>query len=113
MVAMAEGYLSRRDTNTSPRLEEYVARSRGPLDVFALCTLWIIAVPIATFGPGSSVTAEGLLLRVGISVVYGVDMAIRTMLAPRRLAYLRSHPLGLFAVLFPPVRVLFSLRLST
>ncbi len=102
---------SPREPNTSPRLEDYIRRTREPLDVFALCTLWIIAVPIASFGPGSDVTWEGMVLRIGISVVFAVDMAIRSMLAPRPLAYLRTHPLGLFAVLLPPVRVLFSLRL--
>lgn len=102
---------STREQNTSPRLERYVERSQGPLDVFALCTLWIIAVPIASFGPGSDVTWEGMALRLGVSAVFGVDMAIRSWLAPRSFTYASTHPLGLFAVLVPPVRVLFSLRL--
>jgi voltage-gated potassium channel len=109
---MASTRLSRAE-NTSPRLEAYQARTQGALDLFALCTLWIIAVPIANFGPGSEVTAGGLALRLSISVVYGIDMAVRSMLAPQPFRYLRTHPLGLFAVIMPPVRVLFSLRLIT
>jgi voltage-gated potassium channel len=109
---MASSRLSRAE-NTSPRLEAYQARTQTALDVFALCTLWIIAVPVANFGPGSDITAGGLVLRLSISVVFGIDMAIRSMLAPRPFGYLRTHPLGLFAVIMPPVRVLFSLRLIT
>lgn len=104
---------SKREQNTSPRLARYLERTREPLDLFALCTLWIIAVPIASFGPGSAVTWEGMALRLGISAVFGVDMAVRSWLAPRSFAYLRTHPLGLMAVLVPPVRALFSLRLIT
>lgn len=102
-----------REQNTSPRLEAYVARSQTALDVFALCTLWIIAVPIANFGEGSDVTIGGIALRASISVVFAVDMGHRSRLAPQPFNYLRTHPLGLLAVLFPPVRVLFSLRLIT
>lgn len=102
-----------REENTSPRLEAYVARSQTALDVFALCTLWIIAVPIANFGEGSDATIGGIVLRASISVVFAIDMGHRARLAPQSLNYLRTHPLGLLAVLFPPVRVLFSLRLIT
>jgi voltage-gated potassium channel len=50
-------------------------------------------------------------LRVALSVVYGVDITIRSRLAQRHLHYALSHPLALVSVVFPPVRVLFSLRL--
>jgi voltage-gated potassium channel len=112
MWGMASRRLSREE-NTSARLQAYQARTQTALDLFALCTLWIIAVPIANFGPGSEITAGGLVLRLSVSVVFGVDMAIRCVLAPRPFAYLRTHPLGLLAVILPPVRVLFSLRLVT
>ena len=106
------GRLSRAE-NTSPRLEAYVECSQTALDVFALCTLWIIAVPVANFGAGSEVTLGGVLLRLSISVVFGIDMAVRSWMAPQSFTYLRTHPLGILAVIFPPVRVLFSLRLIT
>ncbi len=111
-MGMAAARLSREE-NTSPRLQAYVARSQTALDLFALCTLWIIAVPVANFGAGTGATLWGILLRLSVSVVFGIDMAIRSMLAPQHFNYLRTHPLGLFAVVFPPVRVLFSLRLIT
>lgn len=109
---MAAKRLSRAE-NTSARLEAYQERTQTALDIFALCTLWIIAVPIASFGDGPDVTIGGLVLRLSISVVFGIDMAVRSMMAPQHFTYLRTHPLGLFAVIFPPVRVLFSLRLIT
>ncbi|MFN7149217.1 MAG: potassium channel family protein [Microthrixaceae bacterium] len=102
-----------KEANTSERLEAYVARTQTGLDLFALFTLWIIAVPISSIGDGPDATWGGIGLRLSISAVFGIDMAIRAHLAPRSLAYLRTHPLGLLAVIFPPVRVVFSLRLIT
>ena len=46
-----------------------------------------------------------------LSVVYGIDIAIRSALAPRHLHYALTHPLALIAVVIPPVRVIFSIRL--
>lgn len=102
-----------REENTSPRLETYIERTRTPLDLFALCTLWIIAVPISSIGEGPEITPLGLLLRVSVSLVFAIDMGIRAALAPQSWRYVRSHPLGLLAVILPPVRVVFSLRLIT
>jgi voltage-gated potassium channel len=102
-----------REENTSPRLEAYIERTRTPLDLFALCTLWIIAVPVSSIGEGPDATPLGLLLRVSVSLVFAADMAIRAVLAPRSWRYVRSRPLGLLAVILPPVRVVFSLRLIT
>ena len=52
-----------------------------------------------------------LAFRVALSVVYGIDIAIRSALARRHVHYALSHPLALVSVVFPPVRVLFSFRL--
>jgi voltage-gated potassium channel len=73
--------------------------------------LWIVVVPPSDFGTAHDARAIALIVRVGISVVYGVDMAIRSVLARRHVHYLLTHPLGIAAVIFPPVRVIFSLRL--
>jgi len=93
------------------RLGAYLARTETPLDILALLTLWIVVVPVADFGDNHGLRGFGLTFRLILSAVYGVDMTIRTVLARRHWHYLRSHPLGLLAVIFPPVRVLFSLRL--
>ena len=52
-----------------------------------------------------------LAFRVALSVVYGIDIAIRSALASRHVHYALTHPLALVAVALPPVRVLFSIRL--
>lgn len=91
------------------RLAEYEARTREPLDLLALATLWLVVVPPGDFG--HDVTGIVAAFRVALSVVYGIDIAIRSALAPRHLHYALGHPLALVAVILPPVRVLFSFRL--
>jgi voltage-gated potassium channel len=81
-----------------------------PLDVFALLTLWIVAVPPSNFGVG---LAAGLAARVALSAVYAVDFVIRIALAPRHWLYFRSHLRVLVVVLIPATRLIFSLRLLT
>jgi voltage-gated potassium channel len=93
------------------RLSRYLARTQTSLDILALLTLWIVIVPVADFGDQKGLRDFGLSFRLLLSLTYGVDMAIRTRLAQRHWHYLRTHPLGVLAVVFPPVRVLFSLRL--
>ena len=110
MWGMARTRLSREE-NTSPRLEAYLESSRTPLDLLALCTLWIVAVPIAEFGVSDDRTAGGVALRLVISLVFSIDIGLRAAMAPRSWLYLRTHPLGVLAALVPPLRVVFSLRL--
>jgi len=95
--------------NEQGRLAEYEARTQAPLDLLALGTLWLVVVPWWDFG--HDVTYIVLGFRVALSVVYGIDIAIRSALASRHVHYALTHPLSLVAVVAPPVRVLFSLRL--
>jgi voltage-gated potassium channel len=95
--------------NDPDRLAHYEARTREPLDLLALATLWLVVVPVGDFGHG--VTNIVTAFRVALSAVFGVDIAIRSALAPDHLKYARTHPLALASVIFPPVRVIFSLRL--
>lgn len=91
------------------RMAEYEARTRDPLDLLALSTLWLVVVPPGDFG--HRVTYVVLAFRVALSAVYGTDIAIRSALAPRHVHYALTHPLALISVLAPPVRVIFSIRL--
>jgi voltage-gated potassium channel len=91
------------------RLASYLARTQTPLDILALLTLWIVIIPPWDFGHDSRVAA--FVVRLGLSVVYAIDMTIRAALAPRHRHYLRTHPLGLAVIVLPPLRVLMSLRL--
>ena len=94
--------------HTNVRLAAYEARTEKPLDLLALLTLWIVVVPPWDFGHD----VEGIVwtVRIAVSVVYGIDLAIRGVLARRPVRYALTHPLMLVSVLFPPVRVIFSFR---
>jgi voltage-gated potassium channel len=91
------------------RLAAYEARTEKALDLLALLTLWIVVVPPWDFGHD----VEGIVwtIRIAVSVVYGIDLAIRGVLARRPVRYALTHPVLLVSVVFPPVRVIFSFRL--
>jgi voltage-gated potassium channel len=91
------------------RLTAYEARTEKALDLLALLTLWIVVVPPWDFG--HDVEGIAWTIRIAVSVVYGIDLAIRGVLARRPLRYALTHPLLLVSVVFPPVRVIFSFRL--
>jgi voltage-gated potassium channel len=93
------------------RVAAYVARTQTPLDLLALATLWIVVVPPGDFSTSHDVRAVVLTIQAAVRVVYGIDIAIRSALARRHVLYLFAHPLGIASVIFPPVRVIFSLRL--
>ena len=99
-----------RRPNTSPELEAYMDRTRGPLDLLALLTLWVVLVPFSDFDREGMLVGS-LVLRIAISVVFGFDMGRRAMLAPEHWRYVRQHWVGVLAVLFPPFRIIFSLQL--
>jgi voltage-gated potassium channel len=91
----------------SGRLAAYMAKTQSALDLLAMVTLWLVVVPPGDFKYGTA----ALIGRVALSVVYGIDMAIRSHLARRHVSYLVTHPIGVLSVFAPPVRVVFSLRL--
>jgi voltage-gated potassium channel Kch len=93
------------------RLAAYVARTQTALDLLALATLWIVVVPPGDFSTSHDVRAIVLIIQAAVRVVYGIDITIRSVLARRHVHYLLTHPLGIGSVIFPPVRVIFSLRL--
>ncbi len=94
----------------SGRLAAYQERTRTALDLLALVTLWFVVVPPWDFAPH----VRGIVwaLRIALSAVYGIDLAIRGVLAGHPVRYAFANPLALASVLLPPVRVIFSLRLA-
>jgi voltage-gated potassium channel len=92
----------------SSRLAAYQARTEMPLDLLALVMLWFVAVPPWYYG--QDIRGVWWALRIALSVVYGIDLAIRGVLAGSPVRYARANPLALAAVLFPPVRAVFSFR---
>jgi voltage-gated potassium channel len=95
------------------RLAAYQARTQTPLDLLALVTLWICVVPPGDFGTGHGARDVVLAVQAAVRIVYAADITIRGLLAGRPVRYALAHPLGLASVVFPPVRVIFSLRLVT
>ena len=91
------------------RLAAYQARTQTILDLLALVTLWFVLVPPWYYG--QDVRGLWWVFRIALSVIYGIDLAIRGVLAGRPVRYARANPLALAAVLFPPVRAVFSIRL--
>jgi voltage-gated potassium channel len=91
------------------RLAAYQARTETILDLFALVMLWFVVVPPWYYGP--DVRGIWWVLRIALSVVYGIDLAIRGVLSGRPVRYALANPVALAAVLFPPVRAIFSFRL--
>lgn len=96
------------EADPTGRLSAYVAKSHVALDLLALCTIWLVVVPPSRFGSLSDVVFG---LRVSLSAVYLTDLTIRARLARRHLHYVVHNPLSVAAVVLPPVRVIFSLRL--
>jgi voltage-gated potassium channel len=95
----------------SGRLAAYEARTQAPLDLLALATLWIVVVPATDFSTAHDVRAAVLAVQGAVRLVYATDITIRTLLARRHVHYLLTHPVAIAAVVLPPVRVIFSLRL--
>ena len=89
------------------RLAAFEAKTQTPLDLLALMTLWFTVVPPWYFSHEIAV----YFLRVCLSLVYAADLGIRGVIAGRPVRYALSHPIALASVIFPPVRVLFSVRL--
>ncbi len=95
----------------NPRLDGWINRTTLPLDLIALCTIWLTVVP---FGAIHRVAVRPWFwygARILLSVIYGTDMAVRTFLSRRRFHYFSHHPVGVLAVVMPAVRLVFSLRL--
>jgi len=91
------------------RLAAYEARTEIPMDLLALVTLWLVVVPPWDFGHDLHHIAW--TARIAVSVVYGIDLAIRSVLSRRPVRYVLAHPVVLASVVYPPVRVVFSVRL--
>jgi voltage-gated potassium channel len=93
----------------SGRLAAYLGWSQTPLDVLALVSLWIVVIPPWDFGHDAAIAAWSV--RIALSVIYGIDMVVRTALAQHHVRYVRTHLLNLAVVALPPLRIVFSLRL--
>jgi voltage-gated potassium channel len=98
------------DRLMTPRLEAWLSRTRTPLDLLALMTIWLTILPFT----GSTDTkgfTSWTISRLALSAIYGLDLLVRARLSAAPHRYVLVHPVALAAVVVPPVRILFSLRL--
>jgi voltage-gated potassium channel len=102
---------SRASEPDNPRLDAWLRRTETPLDVLALCTIWLTVVPLGHIKDIGGEPMLWIIARVGLSLIYGIDMAVRTRLSHRPRHYLIHHPVGVLAVVLPVLRLLFSVRL--
>jgi voltage-gated potassium channel len=93
------------------RVDAYQRRWRIPLDILALVTIWLIVVPPGIITSNHILYLILLSVRLGLSVVYAVDITFRARLAPHRWYYVRHNLLSVGSVFLPFLRVLFSLQL--
>ncbi len=93
------------------RVDAYQQQWRIPLDVLALMTIWLIVVPPSVMTSNHTLFVIIWCIRLALSVVYAIDISVRTSLAPRHLYYLRHNLLSVATVFLPFLRVLFSLQL--
>jgi len=95
----------------NPRLDRWINKTTLPLDLIALCTIWLTVVPLGTIHRVADQPMLWYIGRLALSVIYGADMAVRTYLSRHRLRYFTHHPVGVLAVILPVIRLAFSLRL--
>jgi len=97
------------ESQRSAALNRYTKRFQTPIDTVALCTIWLTVMP---FSSRSHEYYElWLAARLGLSALFAVDLAIRSRLSGKGIRYAATHPMAVASVVFPPVRVLLSLRL--
>jgi voltage-gated potassium channel len=94
----------------NPRLDRWINRTTLPLDLLALFTIWLTVVPLGGIHDERH-PFFWYAGRILVSVIYAIDMIVRTVLARKKLHYFFHHPVGVLAVLLPVIRLIFSIRL--
>ncbi len=95
----------------SSRVEAYQARWQAPLDLLSLLTIWLVVVPPGVTATNHDVYEALIGLRLALSAIYGVDLIVRSRLAPHHWYYVQHNLPSLATVAIPTLRVVLSLRL--
>jgi voltage-gated potassium channel len=93
------------------RVNRWTGRTQTPLNVLALLTIWLSVTPINVMLGFESHRVWWLIGRGLLSFIYAIDIVTRAVLSKRPLRYIAAHPLSALVVLFPPLRLVFSIRL--
>lgn len=97
----------------TPRRERYEAATARPLTALSLVVVPVYVAQALTDGRNGAAVVALAVARVTIHVALGADVAVRTVLAPRRLHFLATHKLDIASVMIPPLRAareIFALR---
>jgi len=105
---LSEINLLRASEPDNPRLDKFVTNSQLPLDALALFTAWFYAVPPGQLGIDRATAWAG---RIVLGAIFLGHFGRCVALSHNSRNYLRTHPIGLLAAVFPPVRILLSLSL--
>jgi len=112
VIAAVGSWLASADRapdDAPPAYRRYMDRAEIPIDILTLCTIWLVVLPFV-----GSFRADGawwLGARGVLSLVYLVDLVIRTRLAGPHQHYVFHHPIALASVVLPPIRIFLSVRL--
>jgi len=109
MLKMSEDVVEQQRWNE--RVTRWTEQTRTPLNVIALLTIWLSVTPITVMLDFTSYRTWWLAARGLLSLLYALDIGTRAILSKQPLRYVIAHPLGALVVLFPPLRLLFSIRL--
>lgn len=98
---------------TTQRLLQYEKRTSTLMLVISLVYIALYATEV--LATGLDATTLNVITIIGnvIWVTFGIDLSIRTYLAPNRLRYLAKHPIDVLAVILPAFRALRVLRVIT
>lgn len=88
----------------TPRRERYEAATARSLTVLSLLVVPVYVAQALTAGRSGPAVVALTAARVTIHVALGADVAVRTVLAPRRLHFLATHKLDIASVMIPPLR---------
>lgn len=102
-----------RHVQAARRLDSYEARTAFAMVLLAMTYLVFYSFYVLDLDLSSG---ERSILNTLMNVIWGIfiaDLTIRTILAPRHIAYLVHHPIDVLAVAVPAFRVLRVLRVLT
>jgi voltage-gated potassium channel len=98
-------------SDDASRVEAYETRWRAPLDFLSLLTIWLVAVPAGVITANHDLYLVLIGLRFLLSAIYGVDIFVRSRLAPHHWYYVQHNLPSVATVAVPTLRVMLSLRL--
>lgn len=105
--------MSETNTDRTARLEAYENRTALAMVILAIAYLGIFAIQVLVFPMDQPWDSILWVAGNAIWLIFVLDLAYRTYLAPKRWTYLAKHPVDVLAALVPAFRALRVLRVIT